>query len=55
MKSQDYLEKNIKELLLRLVIFETFDQSVEEIWPDQPKDNHDDKHDYNDKDKDMTI
>ena len=32
--------------------FETFDQSDEETWPDQQKDNDKDK--YKDKDKDMT-
>ena len=36
----------------RLVTLETFDESDEETWPDQQKDNNKDKDNDNDKDKD---
>ena len=41
----------------RLVTFETLDQSDEEIWPDQQKDNEKDKDKDkdNEKDKDKDI
>ena len=35
---QLHLENNFKEWSLRLLTFETFDQSGEETWPDQQKD-----------------
>ena len=41
---------DIKKRPQRPVTFETFDQSDEETWPDQQKDNNDDK--YKDKDID---
>ena len=44
------LENTFKEQSLRLLAFETFLQSDEETWPDQQKDNNDDK--YKDKDID---
>ena len=40
---------NIKEPLQIPVTFGTFDQSDEETWPDQQKDNNEDKHNDNDK------
>ena len=36
----------------RLVTFETFDQSDEETWPDQIKNNDKDKDEHKDKDED---
>ena len=39
----------------RLVTFETFDQSDEETWPDQQKDNDKDKGKDKDNDKDKYI
>ena len=39
-------------IFIRLVTFETFDQSDEETWPDQKKDNDKDKYTHNDKDND---
>ena len=42
-------ESTFKEQYLRLLNFETFDQSDEETWPDQQKDNNEDKHNDNDK------
>ena len=48
-----HLEYTFKERSLRLVTFETFDQSDEKTWPDQQKDNDKDKYKdkHNDKDK----
>ena len=40
---------------MRLVTFETFDQSDEETWPDQEKDNYIDKYKDKDNDKDKYI
>ena len=40
---------------MRLVTFETFDQSDEETWPDQEKDNDKDKCKDKDNDKDKYI
>ena len=37
----------------RFVTFETFDQSDEETWPNQQKDNDKDKDRDNEKDKDI--
>ena len=47
------IQKAAKEWTLRLVTFETFDQSDEETWPDQQKDNDKDKYKdkHNDRDK----
>ena len=44
-----------QEWLYRLVTFETFDQSDEETWPDQQKDNDKDKYKDKDNDKDKCI
>ena len=49
-KANDKDKHNDKYIYKRLVTFETFDQSDEEIWPDQQKDNDKDK--CNEKDKD---
>ena len=46
---QIHLENTFKEQSFRLLTFETFDQSDEETWPDQQKDNNEDKHNDNDK------
>ena len=48
LQRQMHLEDSIKERSQRLVTFETFDQSDGETWPDQKKDNDNDK--YKDKD-----
>ena len=45
---QLHLENTFKGQSLRLLTFETFDQSDEKTWPDQQKDNDED----NNKDKD---
>ena len=47
-----HLGSTFKEQSQRLVTFETFDQSDEETWPDQLKDNYKDKDNDNDKDND---
>ena len=39
----------------RLVTFETFDQSDEDTWPNQKKDNDKDKYKDKDNDKDKYI
>ena len=44
------MEKTLKEQPKRPVTIETFDQSDEETWPDQQKDNN--KYKDNDKDND---
>ena len=41
----------IKNTFRELLTIETFDQSGEETWPDQQKDNHKDKNKDNDNDK----
>ena len=46
---------NTKDWPQRLVTFETFDQSDEETWPDQKKDNDKDKYKDKDNDKDKYI
>ena len=38
-----YTFNTFKEQSLRLLTFETFDQSDEETWPEQQKDNEKDK------------
>ena len=48
---QIHLKKTFKEQSLRLLAFETFDQSNEKTWPDQQKDNNKDENKYNDDDK----
>ena len=48
---QRHLEKTQKERPKRHVTIETFDQSDEETWPDQQKDNNKDK----DNDKDIVT
>ena len=45
---QIYLESTFRERSQRLVTFATFDQSDEETWPDQKRDNGE----YKDNDKD---
>ena len=40
---QLHLENKFKEQSLRLLTFETFDQSDEKTWADQQKDNDEDK------------
>ena len=47
--------QNSTEWPERLVTFETFDQSDEETWPDQKKDNDKDKYKDKDNDKDKYI
>ena len=49
---QIHLKNTFKEQSLRLLAFETFDQSDEKTWPDQQKDNDEDKYKYKDNDKD---
>ena len=49
---QIHLENTFKERLLRLVTFETFDQSDEGTWPDLTKDKNKDKGNYKDNDID---
>ena len=44
-----------KERPCKLVTFETIDQSDEETWPDQKKDNDKDKYEDKDNDKDKYI
>ena len=41
--AQLHLENKFKEQSLRLLTFETFDQSDEKTWADQQKDNDEDK------------
>ena len=41
---QWHLENTFKEQSLTLLTFETFDQSDEKTWPDQQKDNDEDKY-----------
>ena len=48
-EEQIHLKNTFKEQSLRLLNFETIDQSDEETWPDQQKDNNEDKHNDNDK------
>ena len=48
---QIHFESTWKERPQRLVTFEIFDQSDEETWPDQKKDNDKYKDKHNDKDK----
>ena len=52
---QMHLESTFKEQSYRFVTFETFDQGVEEGWPDQKKDNDKDRYEdkYKDNDKDI--
>ena len=45
-------ENTFKEQSLRLLTFETFDQSDEKTWLDQQKDNDEDKYKDKDNDKD---
>ena len=45
------LKKIFNEQSLRFLAFETFDQSDENTWPDQQKDNNKDEDKYNDDDK----
>ena len=52
---QWHLENTFKEQSLTLLTFETFDQSDEKTWPDQQKDNDEDKYKYKDNDKDKYI
>ena len=40
---QLHLENTFKKQSLRLLTFETFDQSDEKTWADQQKDNDEDK------------
>ena len=49
---QRHLENTLKEWSQRLMIFETFDESDEETWPDQQKDNDKDKDNEKHKDND---
>ena len=49
------LEKTPKELSLKRVPFEIFDQNDEEAWSDQQKDNDKDKDKDNYKDQDKNI
>ena len=46
---QIHLKNIFKEQSLRFLAFETFDQSDENTWPDQQKDNNKDEDKYNDK------
>ena len=46
------LENTLKECPWRLVTFETFDQSDEDTWTDQQKNNDKDNDSDNDNDKD---
>ena len=43
------------QISLRLLTFETFDQSDEKTWPDQQKDNYEYKDKYKDNDNDKYI
>ena len=49
------LENTFKEPSLRLLTFETFDQSDEKTWPDQQKVNEEDKDKYKDNYNDKYI
>ena len=48
-KTLNTFREHLQSLIL--LTFETFDQSDEKTWPDQRKDNDEDKHKYKDNDK----